>query len=47
MIKLPDHININDYDINLVENMQTLYNLIYNLKLVKLKNLKTCIIIKT
>lgn len=41
--ELPKHIGINDYSINLVDNKQPLHGLIYSLKPVKLKTLKTYI----
>ena len=43
VIKLPEHIRINNYFINLLDNKQSLYNSIYTLKLVKLEMLKTYI----
>lgn len=39
-IKLPKFTNINNYIINLIENKQILYNLIYNLGLIELEILK-------
>lgn len=41
-IKLLKHIKINNYLINLVNSEQAFYKFSYNLKLVKLKQLKTC-----
>lgn len=42
-IQLPKHTGINNYVINLMNNQLLLYQPIYNLKLVKLKTLKTYI----
>ena len=44
-IVLFEHIKINSYGINLKKNKQLPYKLIYSLKLVKLKFLKTYIMI--
>lgn len=41
--ELSEHISINDYFINLVDNKQPLYSQIYSLELVELKTLKTYI----
>ena len=41
--KLPEHIRINDYLIDLLDNKQPLYSLIYSLGLVELETLKTYI----
>ena len=40
IIELLEHIGINDYPINLLDNKQTLYGPIYSLGLVKLEILK-------
>lgn len=37
MVKLPKHININNYLINLINDKQLLYSLIYNLEFEMLK----------
>lgn len=42
-IELPEHNNINDYAIKLIENKHPFYKPIYSLKLVKLETLKTYI----
>ena len=42
-VELPEHIGINDCTINLLDNKQPLYSLIYSLGPVKLKILKTYI----
>ena len=41
--KLPEYIGINNYSINLLEDKQLVYDLIYSLKLVELNMLKTYI----
>lgn len=42
-MELSENINMNDYDIKLVEDTQLFYELIYNLQLVELEILKTYI----
>ena len=41
--EVPKHIGINDYPINLLDNEQAPYSLIYSLELVELETLKTYI----
>lgn len=42
-VELPKHIYINNHLINLIDNKQLLYDLIYNLKPMELQILKTYI----
>lgn len=41
--ELPKYTGINDYSINLIDNKQPPYSLIYSLKLIKIEILKTYI----